>query len=107
LERLITLLEQASPLLINGCFTKAVPMGCLATHIAWHHPATHTLTHEAGIFWLTRVARLNPATSQVVLEWDRRGLNDLELRSDLLTVLHAERSRRRTNDCVSAGLSKV
>ena len=32
LDRLIDLLEQGSPLLIHGSFTRAVPMGCLATH---------------------------------------------------------------------------
>src|SRR4051794_31155410 len=32
LTRLIELLEQSSPLLIHGCFTRATPMGCLATH---------------------------------------------------------------------------
>ena len=34
LSRLIDLLEKASPLLISGCFTRAVPMGCLASHAA-------------------------------------------------------------------------
>ena len=37
LDRLTDLLEQGSPLLVHGCFTKAMPMGCLATHVAWHH----------------------------------------------------------------------
>ena len=40
LDRLIDLLEKGSPLLIHGSFTRSVPMGCLATHIAWHHPRT-------------------------------------------------------------------
>ena len=40
LDRLVDLLEKSSPLLIHGCFTRAMPMGCLATHIAWHHPRT-------------------------------------------------------------------
>src|SRR5262249_3837980 len=83
LERLIDLLEKGSPLLIHGCFTRAVPMGCLASHAAWHHPCTRHLTQDAGISWLHRVARLNPATSHVLREWDRRGANDWELRAEL------------------------
>jgi len=95
LERLIDLLEKGSPLLIHGCFTRAVPMGCLATQIAWNHPGTAHLTLDAGITWLHRVAGLNPATSQVLREWDRRGVQDLELRADLLRELRAERQGRR------------
>src|SRR5205807_9489025 len=38
LARLLDLLEKGSPFLISGCFTGAVPMGCLASHAAWHHP---------------------------------------------------------------------
>ena len=49
LDRLIDLLEKASPLLIHGCFTRSVPMGCLATHAAWNHPRTAHLNQEAGI----------------------------------------------------------
>ena len=66
LERLIDLLEKGSPLLVHGCFTRAVPMGCLATHVAWNHPQTSHLTLDAGITWLHRVAGLNPATSEVL-----------------------------------------
>src|SRR6516225_6626879 len=73
LDRLIELLESDSPLLIHGSFTRAVPMGCLATHAAWHHPRTRHLTVEAGVTWLNRVAGLNPATSRVIREWDARG----------------------------------
>ena len=99
LNRLIDLLEKASPLLIHGCFTKSVPMGCLATHAAWHHPRTAHLTLDAGITWLHQVAHLNPATSQVLREWDRRGVRDLELRADLLAVLREEqRARRMTKE---------
>jgi hypothetical protein len=99
LARLIELLEQASPLLIHGCFTRTVPMGCLATHVAWNHPKTQHLTVDAGINWLHRVAGLNPATSLVIREWDRRGVNDLDLRSDILAELRREvqaRACRRT-----------
>jgi hypothetical protein len=95
LERLIDLLEKASPLLIHGCFTRAVPMGCLATQLAWNHPRTANLTLDAGITWLHRVAGLNPATSHVLREWDRRGVHDVELRADLLRELRAERDARR------------
>jgi hypothetical protein len=94
LARLVDLLERASPLLIHGCFAKAVPMGCLATHLAWNHPRTAHLTTDAGINWLHRVACLNPATSLVIHEWDRRGPRDLELRADLLAVFRAEQLAR-------------
>jgi hypothetical protein len=96
LNRLVDLLENSSPLLIHGCFTRAVPMGCLATHIAWHHPRTKHLTLDAGLTWLHRVAGLNPATSHVLREWDRRGVHDLELRPDLLTVFQKEQRLRRS-----------
>ena len=95
LDRLVELLEQNSPLLIHGCFTRAVPMGCLATHVAWHHPRTQHLTLDAGITWLHHVAGLNPATSQVLREWDRRGIHDLELRGELLAAFKKERRARR------------
>jgi hypothetical protein len=94
LDRLIELLEQASPLLIHGSFTRAVPMGCLATHIAWHHPRTRHLTVEAGISWLTTVACLNPATSQVIREWDGCGSANWEVRAELLAVLKEYRRTR-------------
>jgi hypothetical protein len=95
LDRVVELLAKGSPLLIHGCFTRAVPMGCLATHVAWHHPRTRHLTLDAGITWLHHVAGLNPATSQVLREWDRRGVHDLELRADLLAVFQKERQARR------------
>jgi hypothetical protein len=94
LSRLIELLEKGSPLLIHGCFTRAVPMGCLATHVAWNHPRTQHLTVDAGISWLHQVAGLNPATSQVIRAWDRRGVRDLELTADLLALFRAELRRR-------------
>jgi hypothetical protein len=93
LDRLIELLEKNSPLLVHGCFTRTVPMGCLATHAAWHHPETCHLTMEAGINWLTRVAGLNPATSRVIRDWDGRA-GDLELRAGLLEEFRQERQRR-------------
>src|SRR5947209_9512551 len=107
LDRLVELLEKSSPLLIHGCFTRAVPMGCLASHVAWNHPRTCHLTQDAGITWLHRVAGLNPATSQVLREWDRRGVRDLELRADLLRILHEERERRRQDVPVSRRCDRV
>jgi hypothetical protein len=94
LDRLMELLRKASPLLIHGAFTRALPMGCLASHIAWNHPETCRFQHEAGVMWLSRVAKLNPATSAVVLAWDREGLADYELRSALLAACQHERDRR-------------
>ena len=95
LDRLVELLHKSSPLLIHGCFTRAVPMGCLATHAAWHHPRTQHLTLDAGITWLHHIAGLNPATSHVLREWDRRGVHDLELRADLLAFFQKEQRARR------------
>jgi len=94
LDRLIDLLEKGSPLLIHGCFTRTVPMGCLATHAAWNHPRTAHLTLDAGISWLHRVARLNPATSHVIREWDCRGSQNWEVRSDLVAIFREERQHR-------------
>jgi hypothetical protein len=91
LERLIDLLEKGSPLLIHGSFTRAVPMGCLATHIAWNHPRTCNLTLDAGVNWLTGVAGLNPGTSQVIKEWDRAINFDYEVRAELLAILKEHR----------------
>ena len=107
LNRLVELLEKSSPLLIHGCFTRAVPMGCLATHIAWHHPRTRHLTLDAGITWLHHVAGLNPATSQVLREWDRRGVQDLELRADLLAFLRKERDARQAVEPAAAELPSL
>ena len=95
LDRIVELLEKGSPLLVHGCFTRAIPMGCLATHAAWHHPRTCHLTQDAGISWLHRVAGLNPATSHVLREWDSRGSTDLDLRADLLQLFRQERKSRR------------
>jgi hypothetical protein len=102
LDRLIDLLEKGSPLLIHGCFTRSVPMGCLATQVAWHHPATAHMTMDAGINWLHRVAGLNPATSHILRDWDRRGIHDWEVRSDLLDHLKRERAHRQGSAPVEA-----
>jgi hypothetical protein len=94
LARVIQLLESGSPLLIHGAFTRAMPMGCLATHIAWHHPETTEFSMDAGIMWLSRVAVLNPATSYVIQAWDRGGTHDWNLRSELLSACRQELARR-------------
>ncbi len=94
LDRLIELLEKRSPLLIHGCFTRAVPMGCLATQVAWNHPRTAHLTLDAGNNWLHHVAGLNPATSQVIRAWDHAGPHNWELRAELLATFQEERQRR-------------
>jgi hypothetical protein len=60
------------------------------------------LTLDAGITWLHRVAGLNPATSHVIREWDRRGASDYTLRCDLLAVLKDHRQKRRNTSCPPA-----
>lgn len=94
LSRIIELLEKGSPLLIHGAFTRAVPMGCLASHIAWNHPRTCQYQHEAGVVWLSKVAGLNSATSAVILAWDRGGTGDFALRTALLAECRKEAARR-------------
>ena len=97
LTRLTELLAANSPLLIHGSFTRACAMGCLATHIAWHHPRTAHLNDDAGIQWLTRVAKLNPATSAVILAWDRSG-GEWATRAELLDASRRELARRTDAD---------
>jgi hypothetical protein len=105
LSRLVELLDSASPLLIRGAFTKAVPMGCLASHIAWNHPATrHLPDEEAGICWLTRIAGLNPATSSVILAWDGEGSSDHDLIAELLIACREELARRATGSVETPAL---
>jgi len=94
LDRLIDLLEKDSPLLIHGSFTRAVPMGCLATHIAWNHPRTARMTLDAGICWLNHIAGLNPATSLVIREWDRCADYDYEVRAELAAMFRGELDAR-------------
>ena len=91
LDHLIDLLEKGSPLLIHGSFTRAVPMGCLATHVAWNHPRTAHLTMDAGICWLNHVAGLNPATSFVIRAWDGCGDSNYEIRAELLAMFKEHR----------------
>jgi hypothetical protein len=106
LDRLLELLRKASPLLIRGAFTKAVPMGCLASHIAWNHPRTCRLQHEAGVVWLSKIAGLNPATSAVILAWDREDTSDFELRSALFVACQEELDRRESSDTLELENSK-
>lgn len=106
LLRLIELLEKGSPLLIHGSFSRAVPMGCLATQIAWNHPRTCQLTIDAGIRWLHHVAGLNPATSHVIREWDRRGAQDWEMRTELVALFREEGERRQLRDKAPEGMTK-
>jgi len=94
LNRLLQLLQQGSPMLIHGAFSKSCALGCLATHMAWHHPETCHLNEEAGIRWLTNVANLNPATSSVILAWDRNGMADWELRGQLIKAIREELEAR-------------
>ena len=94
LARLADLLEKGSPLLVHGAFTRAVPMGCLATHVGWNHPRTTRCGEDAGILWLCRVAGLNPATSAVIQAWDRGGVADYGLRSALLEACRDELAHR-------------
>jgi len=96
LDRLIELLEKGSPLLIHGSFTRALPMGCLATQVGWNHPRTAHLSLDAGINWLHHVARLNPATSCVIREWDHCGAQNWEMRAELLEIFRTERCCRET-----------
>jgi hypothetical protein len=77
LNRLIHLLETASPYLIHGSFCK-----------------TAHLSDEAGIQWLTRIARMNPATSHLIVAWDEAGLTNHELRFGLLDSCYSERILR-------------
>jgi hypothetical protein len=93
LDRLVDLLEHDSPLLIHGSFSRATPMGCLATHVAWHHPCTARFQDDAGIEWLSGIAGLNPATSEVIRAWD--GRRPWEVRSEMMVILLEERRRRR------------
>ena len=94
LGRLIDLLGKASPLLIHGAFTRAMPMGCLASHIAWNHPETCHLDQEAGAVWLSKVAGLNAATSSLIVAWDFSGNANFDLRSELLAACVEEKHRR-------------
>src|SRR5262249_22828962 len=102
-DRLGGMLGSGSPPLGHRPFTRAVPMGCLATHVAWTHPRTGRLTHDAGVVWLSKVAGLNPATSHVVRAWDLAGPSDLEVRGELLRLFREEQARRRADRRAGVG----
>ena len=97
LQRIVELLNESSLLLIHGAFTRAIPQGCIAAHIAWTHPETIDYNEEAGVLWLTRIAKLNPATSKVILAWDENGLHDRELCDMLLSLCQTELEQRNTS----------
>ena len=88
----IAWLESFLALIEHGSFTRAVPMGCLATQIAWNHPRTCHLTLDAGVSWLNGVAGLNPATSHVIREWDRASTSNYEMRAELLAIFKKHRN---------------
>jgi hypothetical protein len=96
--RLADLLERNDPRLIHGSFQQLPTAGCLATHIAWHHPRTGHLNEEAGVIWLIHVARLNPATSLVIQDWDRLGHADWELRTGMIALLRQEEANRKMGE---------
>ena len=98
LDRIATLLERGDPMLIHGSFQRTAAAGCLATHIAWHHPRTKHLNEEAGVIWLAHVARLNPATSFVIQDWDKLGHADWSLRTGLIALCRDEQTRRASGD---------
>lgn len=103
LDRLIELLEKGSPLLVHGRFTAAIPMGCLASHIGWHHPTVCHRTTDAGILWLTRIAHLNPATSHVIRTWDQLGPANWPLRNELTEIFREERAARSVEPAAISG----
>ncbi len=94
LNRLIELLEKGSPFLTHGSFHSGPLRGCLATHIAWNHPQTCYLDEDAGVFWLTKIAHLNPATSKVILSWDELGQANWYMRMELVRLLRMEKEHR-------------
>ena len=106
LNRLMTLLSSASPMLLHGRFTGTPATGCLASHIAWNHPATCDLNEYAGVTWLTRLAGLNPATSAVILAWDDAAGHDWALRHALLQSCEEERARRAQSALTEASSAK-
>ena len=79
LERIIDLLRKDSPLLIHGCFTKAVPMG-----VAWRRTLpgiilSRNIARSMPAFIVSTTSHLNPATSLIIREWDARGRNNWDL----------------------------
>jgi hypothetical protein len=104
---LIELLEKNSPMLIHGQFTHGCLQGCLASHLAWNHPQTSNYGDDAGVRWLTQLAGLNPATSRVVLAWDRSNPHDWSLRRSLLELCRHELEHRTVNAPLSADVEAL
>lgn len=100
LERLIELLRTDSPYLLRGDWTSHLVVGCLATHVGWHHPVTTRFGIEAGGIWLSQVAGVDPAHSHVLREWDHYvgTANDRSLKSDFLAEFREEKRRRLGGD---------
>jgi hypothetical protein len=48
--------------------------------------------------WLAKVAGLNPATSAVILAWDRDGHSNFELRTSLIAACEDEQDRRASQE---------
>ena len=84
LGRLIELLESGSPLLIRGAFTKACAMGCLASHIAWNHPATEHLSDDAGVRWLTKATATATSSCPCVSDSPRISKGRAALKAKLI-----------------------
>ena len=57
--------------------------------------------------WLSRVARLNPATSAVILAWDCDGIADFELRSALLAACLDDLPPRAISDIMAEGILAI
>jgi hypothetical protein len=97
LNQWIRLIEKDSPMLIQRGFSIAGAMGCLASHAAWHHPATsHLESDAAGSDWLLNVVGIHHSASAVISKWDRDFDLDGENRSQFVRLLRDERQRRTT-----------
>ena len=88
LDHLRRLLDQHSPLLVRRNWISDFPPnsevsdfseGCLATHIAWFHPATAEMHTQAGYQWLNDVVGIKLETSHVLREWDGGSQVEAEL----------------------------
>ena len=79
LNELLELLDNESPMLMRRHWTTKTndvsdfAIGCLATHVAWHHPKTEHLHAAAGFEWLRQVVGLDTRAepSYVINAWDR------------------------------------
>jgi hypothetical protein len=94
LRRIAGLLERGDPLLIRRTWVVAGAMGCLASHAAWHHPATAHLGETAGSEWLSHVTGIAPGRSFVIRDWDESSPCDWSVRSEILAIFREELARR-------------